>query len=211
MSHLSLQLSLYPPLRASSYSLPGRAPFMLHLLCVMALFLTVSSASIFAALAAKTDSLDEQKIAGLEKFITKAMTLNMIEIEAGKLAQQKSRSGDVQTFAQRMVRHHTAVNQRLVGLVRDKDIPLPDQNSLMEKTRPALKELRASQNFDIDYANNQITSHEETIQFLNQGKLLDDDDIKLWTEETLKKIYDHLELAKVLRDQVSPEKVDSEQ
>src|SRR5690606_20774640 len=121
------------------------------------------------ASAAQTDSLDKKKIAGLEEFITQAMTLNMIEIEAGKLAQEKSQSGDVQTFAQRMVRHHTAVNQRLVGLVRDKNISLPDQDSLMEKTKPALKKLRSSNSFDIDYANNQITSHEETIQFLNQG------------------------------------------
>jgi len=170
--------------------------------------------SLLGAAVAAEETQDAFAGAGdtpLGNFIRNAMTLNMTEIEAGNLAQKKSRSGHVQTFAQQMVRHHTAINQRLVGLANDKDIQIPETKNLVENVQPALKELKASTAFDIDYANNQITSHEKIILFLNQAEALEDEDIKIWARETLKKIYDHLENAKAVRDQVSPARLDAEQ
>src|SRR5690606_18975527 len=111
----------------------------------------------------------------LENYIVNAMKLNMIEIEAGNLAQKKSQSGHVQTFAQQMVRHHTAINQRLVGIAKEKDFQIPETTDTVKKAQPALKALKASTSFDLDYANNQISSHEKTIAFLNQADALDDE------------------------------------
>lgn len=170
--------------------------------------------SLLGAAVAADETQDASAGAGdtpLENFVRNAMTLNMTEIEAGNLAQKKSQSGHVQTFAQQMARHHTAINQRLVGLANDKDIQISEAKNLVKNVQPALKALKASSSFDRDYAENQIKSHEKTILFLNQAEALEDDDIKIWARETLKKIYDHLENAKALRDQVSPERIQAEQ
>lgn len=141
----------------------------------------------------------------LENFVVNAMIINMTEIEAGNLAQKKSQSGHVQTFAQRMVRHHTAINQRLVGLSREKDIQIPETKDIVERAQPALKALKTSASFDMDYANNQITSHEKAIAFLNQADALEDEQIKVWARDTLAKNHDHLENAKAVRDLILAE------
>ena len=172
------------------------------------LFLSLLGAAVAAekaqdAFAGSDDTL-------LENFIRNAMMLNMTEIEAGNLAQKKSQSGHVKTFAQQMVRHHTAINQRLVGLANDKDIQIPETKNLVKNVQPALEALKASSSFDRDYADNQIKSHEKAILFLNQAEALEDEDIKIWARETLKKIYDHLANAKAVRDQVSPEHLNAE-
>lgn len=180
------------------------------LIFLLSLLAASISASAFAASAAQ-EAFEGSGATPMENYIHNAMILNMTEIEAGNLAQKNSRSGHVQTFAQQMVRHHTAINQRLVGLANDKDIPIPETASIVRSAQAGLKELKNSSSFDRDYANNQIASHESAITFLTHADALEDEDIKLWARETLAKVYDHLANAKALRDQVSPERIQAEQ
>lgn len=184
--------------------------YLASLIFLLSLLAASFSASTLAAGAAQ-EAFEGSGATPIENYIHNAMILNMTEIEAGNLAQKNSRSGHVQTFAQQMVRHHTAINQRLVGLANDKDIPIPETASLVKSAQAGLKELKASSSFDRDYAANQIASHESAITFLTHADALEDEDIKLWARETLAKVYDHLANAKALRDQVSPERVQAEQ
>lgn len=184
--------------------------YLASLIFLLSLLAASFSASTLAAGAAQ-EAFEGSGATPLENYIHNAMILNMTEIEAGNLAQKNSPSGHVQTFAQQMVRHHTAINQRLVGLANDKEIPIPETASLVKSAQAGLKELKASSSFDRDYAANQIASHESAITFLTHADALEDEDIKLWARETLAKVYDHLANAKALRDQVSPERVQAEQ
>lgn len=184
--------------------------YLASLVFLLSLLAASISASAIAASTAQ-EAFEGSGATPIENYIHNAMILNMTEIEAGNLAQKNSRSGHVQTFAQRMVRHHTAINQRLVGLANQKDIPIPDTASVVKSAQAGLKALKASSSFDRDYADNQIASHESAITFLTHADALEDEDIKLWARETLAKVYDHLANAKALRDQVSPERVQAEQ
>ena len=48
-----------------------------------------------------------------------AYTAGLIDVEAGKLAVEKSQDDDVQAFAQRMIGDHTAVNDQALRLSKE--------------------------------------------------------------------------------------------
>src|SRR5436190_10631309 len=60
----------------------------------------------------------------------------MLEVELGKLAQQKATSPEVKKFAQMMVDDHTKANEELMALAGTKNISLPA--SLSEKSQKKL-------------------------------------------------------------------------
>jgi Domain of unknown function (DUF4142) len=56
-----------------------------------------------------------------------AYTADQLDIEAGKLALDKSKNQDVRAFAQRMVGDHTAVNDQAVALLKKLNVT-PEDN-----------------------------------------------------------------------------------
>ena len=50
--------------------------------------------------------------------VTAASAIGLIDVEAGKLALEKSQNTDVRAFAQRMVGDHTAVNDQALALAK---------------------------------------------------------------------------------------------
>ena len=58
-------------------------------------------------------------------FYKNAAEGGIAEVEAGKLAQQKSSNPDVKNFGAMMVKDHTAANDKLKALADSKSISLP--------------------------------------------------------------------------------------
>jgi putative membrane protein len=62
------------------------------------------------------------------------VTANQVDIDAGKLAESKTKSADVKAFAQRMVTDRSGVNQAAVDLVHKLGVT-PQENRRGSKLR----------------------------------------------------------------------------
>ena len=97
---------------------------------------------------------------------------NTVDIEAGKLAQSKTRNRKVREFADSMVRDHTAVNQAAVALVTKLGVT-PEENdtsrgltSSGEQTRARLSGLSGKE-FDREYIDNEVAYHKLVLNALD--------------------------------------------
>ncbi|MEN5149398.1 DUF4142 domain-containing protein [Pseudomonas orientalis] len=132
-------------------------------------------------------------------FVESAAQGGITEVEAGKLALEKSSSADVKTFAQHMITDHTKANQELMALAKKLDIEVPDDAALTDKAKKAILEMR-DESFDKAYANNQVDAHEKTVAlFKKEAESSDNAELKAFATKTLPTLEAHLEKAKALQ------------
>jgi putative membrane protein len=150
----------------------------------------MTSASIFAA------SLSH----GDKKFLEAAAHAGHTEIEASKLAQNKSSSSDVKSFADEMIKDHTKVGDELDQLAASKDVKVPTEPSLTQKAKLKMLSAYSGANFDKHYAKEiGVSAHEDTVKlFRKASKDAKDPDVKAFAEKTLPGLEHHLEKAKAL-------------
>src|SRR5205807_92955 len=60
-----------------------------------------------------------------KEFVLKAAGGGMMEVEAGKIAQQKAKNQRVKDFGSMMVTDHTKANDELKGIASSKNITIP--------------------------------------------------------------------------------------
>lgn len=134
-----------------------------------------------------------------DNFVDDASAKGVAEVEAGKLAEEKGSAADVKSFADMMVKDHTAANAKLKSIADAKNLKVSDSAELVDKAKTMILELRSAKSFDQAYANNQVKAHEATIALFekeaSEGK---DAEIKAFARETLPTLKAHLEQAKTL-------------
>lgn len=154
----------------------------------MGLTFALVAGSISAAMAATSND-----------FVDAAAQGGITEVEAGKLALEKSSSADVKTFAQHMITDHGKANQELMALAKKLDIEVPDEAALTDKAKKAILELR-DESFDKAYANNQVAAHEKTVElFKKETASSDNTELRAFATKTLPTLEDHLKMAKELQ------------
>ncbi|WP_282347201.1 DUF4142 domain-containing protein [Pseudomonas sp. PS01301] len=152
-----------------------------------------------AALALSVSLASHGAFAASDDFVEDASAKGVAEVEAGKLALEKGTAADVKTFADMMVKDHTAANQKLKALADKKNIDVSDDAELLDKAKAMILELRSAKSFDQAYANNQVKAHEATIEiFEDEIKNGKDAELKAFATETLPKLKAHLVEAKKL-------------
>ena len=93
-----------------------------------------------------------------------AYTADQIDIQAGQQALEKSKNNEVRSFAQDMVRDHTAVNEKALALVKKLNVT-PEDNSTsqtLNKQAAAKSAELAKLNgaaYDKAYINNEVAYH----------------------------------------------------
>lgn len=144
-------------------------------------------------------SISSAMAATSNNFVDNAAEGGITEVEAGKLALEKSSSADVKTFAQHMVTDHTKANQELMTLAKKLDIQVPDDAALTDKAKKAILEMR-DESFDEAYANNQVAAHEKTVElFKKESTSSDNAELKAFATKTLPTLEAHLKAAKDLQ------------
>src|ERR1700744_46821 len=63
-----------------------------------------------------------------QKFVTDAATCGMKEVYVSQLALQKSQNDDVKSFANRMIRDHSAANRKLEKIAMEEGYSFPSTN-----------------------------------------------------------------------------------
>ncbi|MEN1831743.1 DUF4142 domain-containing protein [Pseudomonas lijiangensis] len=161
---------------------------MAHLIKTSALALLISLTGQTALAAQDSDD-----------FVEDASAKGIAEVEAGKLAQEKGSSADVKSFADKMIKDHTAANNKLKALAESKDLEVSSDAQMMDKAKSMILELRSAKSFDQAYANNQVKAHEEAIAlFEEEAANGEDAELKAFAADTLPKLKEHLVHAKEL-------------
>jgi putative membrane protein len=127
-----------------------------------------------------------------------------MEVELGKLAEQKASNDAVKQFGQRMATDHAKAGQELAQLATGKGIELPkqpDRKSQAEKDR--LSKASGS-TFDREYVKMMVKDHEKDVAaFKRASKDAKDPDVKAWAAKTLPTLEDHLKSIKQIASQVA--------
>ncbi|VVM96885.1 DUF4142 domain-containing protein [Pseudomonas fluorescens] len=138
-------------------------------------------------------------------FVDKAAAGGIAEVEASRLALEKSGSADIKKFANMMISDHSKANDELAALAKKNDIEVPDSTTLTKQAKEKILDMR-DESFDAAYADNQVKAHEEAIElFKKQANTVTDDKVKGATElkgfaqKMLPALEKHLEMAKTLQ------------
>jgi len=143
-----------------------------------------------------------------DDFVEDASAAGIAEIEAGKLALQKSSSSAVKVFAQKMIDDHTAANKELAAVAKSKKLEVSTDAELMNKAKAFALKQRDGESFDVAYANNQVAAHEKAIELFQKGAKSDDADIRAFAAGAIPKLETHLHEAHELAASTSATKME---
>jgi putative membrane protein len=132
-------------------------------------------------------------------FAVKAANGGMMEVQLGKIAQQKATNKSVKDFAAMMVKDHGKANEELKALAAKKNITLPAAvGEGMQKHIDDLSK-KTGKEFDEDYIDMMVDDHNDDIDlFENAAKNSNDSAVKAFAVKTLPILYKHLGTAKAI-------------
>lgn len=137
------------------------------------------------------------------EFAVKAAAGGLMEVEMGKLAQEKATNPRVKNFAAMMVTDHTKANDELKMLASQKGITLP--GTLDEDAQKHIDELnkKTGKDFDKEYMKMMTYVHKDNEHFFEKAAGdLQDADLKGFAGKVYPIIKTHLDSAHVIRDAV---------
>jgi putative membrane protein len=136
----------------------------------------------------------------LAEFIDEASAKGMADIEASRLAHQKSESKEVKDYTIVVINDRTTANQHLAKIARQLDLPVAPREEVVEKAKALMPQAMDGATFDEAYAASQVKTTQEAIdQLQQQAQTTDVPQIKAFAEETLPKLQNHLQMAKALQ------------
>jgi putative membrane protein len=134
------------------------------------------------------------------------VTANTIDVDAGRLAKEKSQNQQVITFADRMITDHTAVNEQASQLAGRLNLTPADNStsqSLKTSADQTLERLRAATGaeFDRAYADNEVAFHQQVLDAIDSTLIpnAQNADLKALLQQTRPAIAAHLEMARSLQ------------
>lgn len=148
-----------------------------------------------------------QMARGDRKFIEEAAKGGLVEVELGRLAQQKASNDQVKQFGARMVEDHGKANDELKQLAQIKGLSVPaapDRSHAREIEK--LNKLSGAE-FDREYMAHMLSDHRKDVsEFKKASEAAKDSDVKAFAGKTLPTLEEHLKLAQSLRDSVKSTK-----
>lgn len=128
-------------------------------------------------------------------FAVEAANGGMMEVELGKIAQQKAGSQRVKDFGAMMVQDHSAANDKLKSLAQAKNITLP--GTIGNDAQKDIDDLNKKTGMDFDkaYMNMMLSDHKKDIKSFQKAADLKDMDVRNFAVETLPTLQKHLDSA----------------
>lgn len=134
-------------------------------------------------------------------YVTNAAISDMYEIEASKLALQKSQSPAIKKFAQQMIADHTKTSDQLKATLKTANLQLTPPKQLDDRRQGMIDNLKplSGKDFDKAYLDQQTAAHSEAhtlhSDFAEDG---DNDALKKFAATTAPKVQHHLDMVKQL-------------
>jgi putative membrane protein len=138
------------------------------------------------------------------RFVREAAEGGLMEVELGRIAQEKASSQEVKDFGKRMVDDHSKANDQLKDIAAKQNIDLPTEvNSKQRQVIDRLSNLSGEQ-FDKAYMQHMVKDHRKDVsEFQKEAKNGKDADIKSFASNTLPTLQEHLDLAKKISGSTS--------
>ena len=136
-------------------------------------------------------------------FVKEAAQGGLMEVQLGKLAQEKAGDDKVKQFGKRMEQDHSKVNDELKKIAADKGVQLSMDLDKKHKTNVDKLTKLSGAAFDKQYINDMVSDHKEDIKkfqrVADKGK---DPDLKQFASQTLPTLKEHLQLAESTAQQL---------
>ena len=137
----------------------------------------------------------------LQSFTDEAANLDMYEVEAGKIAQERSNKADIKAFAGKMIDAHTASTDKLKSILKDIGSDVQPPAHLDNRRQGLIDDLRAAKaaDFDARYASQAVDVHREA-KLLMDGYQKNGDvpQMKKFAAATDPVVQSHLDMAEGL-------------
>lgn len=147
----------------------------------------------------EADSKEDQA-----SFFVDIAEINLIEIEAAKLALQKGTDAEVKNYAKMLVTEHTQSGVELKNIAATKQITLP--TSLTDEGKDVYDKLnkKSGHDFDKEFIKTMIDDHEKAIKKLEDASTDNDNDqnVKDWASKKITGLTAHLQEAKMIKDKL---------
>ena len=136
-------------------------------------------------------------------FARTAAMSDLYEMEASRLAEQRSQSAQVKQFAQHMLRDHQKTTNELKGLLPQIQGVSASQlpTSLDQQHQALVQQLQGAQGAQLDrvFAQQQIQAHQTAVDlFRSYAQSGDNAQLKQWASQTLPSLEEHLRQAQQL-------------
>lgn len=125
-------------------------------------------------------------------FVTNAAIGGMYEVEAGRIAAQRSTNPRIKAFGEKMVADHGKANEELKPIAAAANLTVP--TALDQRHQGLIDNLRGAtdQDFDRVYLQQQEAAHNETAMMLETyGRTGDHEALKAWAARTLPVVHAH--------------------
>jgi len=122
-------------------------------------------------------------------FMKEAAKGGMMEVDMGKMAQQKGKSPDVKKIGGTMVADHSKANAELMAIAKKKGVDLSKEKAPKHSMNDA--------NFDKEYLSMMVDDHQKDLAaFQAEAKNGSDADVKAFASKTSAVIKKHLDMVK---------------
>lgn len=157
-----------------------------------------ASTSGSAAGTASTQAMSGKLSRSDEKLLVQLAQANLAEINAGKLAQQKSENDRVKSYAQKMVDDHTKALDDLKVLAEAKGVTLPTESDRQHQSMYNRLSALSGEQFDRQYLDQSGSrAHRDTQKLLQKASSrAKDQDLKSYASRTLPTVENHEQMAR---------------
>ncbi|HEX4158206.1 MAG TPA: DUF4142 domain-containing protein [Rhizomicrobium sp.] len=134
-----------------------------------------------------------------QEFANKAAITGLYEVEAARIAEQRSRNRDIDRFAGQMIRDHGRNNLELKATASRIGIRLPRQ--LDDQHAGLVAQLRSvdARQFNTTYAQQQVQGHQDAVaMFASYARTGENPRLKRFAHTTLPVLHHHLDMAQAL-------------
>ncbi|HEY1225632.1 MAG TPA: DUF4142 domain-containing protein [Brevundimonas sp.] len=128
-------------------------------------------------------------------FVSNAAIGGMYEVEAGRIAAERSKNPRIRALGQTMVTDHGKANEELKPIAAAGNLAVP--TALDERHQGLIDNLRGAtdQDFDRVYLQQQEAAHNETVMLLETyGRMGDNEGLKGWAAKALPVVRHHAEM-----------------
>jgi putative membrane protein len=128
-------------------------------------------------------------------FLHKALEGGVAEVQLGQLAQEKSQSGDVKQFGQRMVQDHTQLGTQMQPVAKQLGVSQPKGPSKKDKQLISKLQGLSGQQFDEEYIKAMVKDHREDLKdFKTEAEMTQDPNVKQAAQQGESVISEHLKM-----------------
>jgi putative membrane protein len=136
-------------------------------------------------------------------FINEATSAGLMEVQLGKMAQQKGVSQQVKDFGKLMEKEHGDANKKLMAITDKLGVPV--RSGMMDKHQEHIKDLseKSGASFDQAYIDSMVKDHKDDIEaFEKAEEEVSETELKQWIASTLPALKQHAIKAESIKEQV---------